>query len=621
MTTLPRLGAVALLLASVSTIAVIAHGGASAAEKAPLERFAQAGPGGPPRGSDERGPGPKEEGGPQPDQQGEQGKEGEEGSKGKRERGQRDGGEKGGSGAPDTGPEPKAERKDRDRDRDRDQNGGGQEGPPHEKRQPRRDEAPPVMKKEPPPALKEHAPPSFKQKELPPPKAVPIEPKEAPKAVEPPPAKQLEETPPAKKGPPEKGAGESKGEAPIPPPPLAAPKSENGSGATTAPGQQTISPEAAPKGTKGPDGNGKWKDRDKSAGPQGSPQGPGTPPAKLAPADIPSPPAAKQLPPELKAATPPPPPNESETQRVERHRKSFEELKQQRREVKEDGGKRTVIEEPDKRRIIREDGKATIRHDETERFKRLYRDTREERGSDGNNITIAIGPGGIRIMTEVDRDGRALRRWRRGADGRDAVLFDNRSYYRRFGSRHPSFLDAIVNLAPPVIRIPRERYIVEYDGASDDDIYEALTAPLVDDIDHPYSLEEIRQSPYLRDRMRRLDLDTITFDFGSWEVDPRDYGRLERVARVINRILSRNPDEMFLIEGHTDAVGSEEDNLTLSDRRAETVALILTEEFGVPAENLTTQGYGEQFLKVPSDGPERLNRRTSVRRITPLLAR
>ena len=78
---------------------------------------------------------------------------------------------------------------------------------------------------------------------------------------------------------------------------------------------------------------------------------------------------------------------------------------------------------------------------------------------------------------------------------------------------------------------------------------------------------------------------------------------------------------MFLIEGHTDAVGSDEDNLTLSDRRAETVALILSEEFGVPAENLTTQGYGEQFLKVPTDGPERLNRRTAARRITPLLAR
>ena len=78
-----------------------------------------------------------------------------------------------------------------------------------------------------------------------------------------------------------------------------------------------------------------------------------------------------------------------------------------------------------------------------------------------------------------------------------------------------------------------------YDRASEDDIYETLSAPPVDDIDHPYSLEEIRQSPYLRDRMRRLDLDTITFDFGSWEVDPRDYGRLERLARVHESHLSR----------------------------------------------------------------------------------
>ena len=93
------------------------------------------------------------------------------------------------------------------------------------------------------------------------------------------------------------------------------------------------------------------------------------------------------------------------------------------------------------------------------------------------------------------------------------------------------------------------------------------------------------------------------------------------MARVISRILERNPDEMFLIEGHTDAVGDDEDNLTLSDRRAESVAVMLSEEFGVPPENLTTQGYGEQFLKIATDGPERLNRRVTVRRITPLLSR
>ena len=67
-------------------------------------------------------------------------------------------------------------------------------------------------------------------------------------------------------------------------------------------------------------------------------------------------------------------------------------------------------------------------------------------------------------------------------------------------------------------------------------------------------------------------------------------------------------------------VGNEVDNLSLSDRRAEAVALILSEQFQVPPENLTTQGYGEQHLKVPTDGPERANRRVTARRITPLLS-
>jgi outer membrane protein OmpA-like peptidoglycan-associated protein len=83
--------------------------------------------------------------------------------------------------------------------------------------------------------------------------------------------------------------------------------------------------------------------------------------------------------------------------------------------------------------------------------------------------------------------------------------------------------------------------------------------------------------------------------------------------------VAQNPSEVFLIEGHTDAVGVDVDNLSLSDRRAESVAVILSEQFQVPGENLTTQGYGEQYLKVPTDAPERLNRRVTVRRITPLL--
>jgi outer membrane protein OmpA-like peptidoglycan-associated protein len=84
-------------------------------------------------------------------------------------------------------------------------------------------------------------------------------------------------------------------------------------------------------------------------------------------------------------------------------------------------------------------------------------------------------------------------------------------------------------------------------------------------------------------------------------------------------IIDDNPRAVFLVEGHTDAVGNAGYNLSLSDRRAETVALALTEYFGVPPQNLVTQGYGETDLKVPVLTDERANRRASVRNITRLL--
>ena len=176
-------------------------------------------------------------------------------------------------------------------------------------------------------------------------------------------------------------------------------------------------------------------------------------------------------------------------------------------------------------------------------------------------------------------------------------------------------------LAPPAYSLPRSKYIVEYDRASDDDLYEALSAPPVARLERGYSLEEIRYSRPLREYMRRIDLDTVNFEFGSFEVAHDQYPKLERLARIIHRMLRRNEAEVFLIEGHTDAVGADEDNLTLSDRRAEAVADILVSEFEVPIENLITQGYGEQFLKIETQGPERQNRRVAFRRITPLLGR
>ena len=294
-------------------------------------------------------------------------------------------------------------------------------------------------------------------------------------------------------------------------------------------------------------------------------------------------------------------------------------LRSERREERE--GDRIVIREPD-RVIVREGGRTIIRHNETDRFRYGARDIRiERRGSE--NFTIVERPGGVRIVTVTNEDGRLIRRIRRYPDGREVVIIENRwrpGIGVAAGVAGIAAATYFLDLPPPRVHIPRRSYIIETEGATPEEIYGVLMAPPIERLERPYSLEEIRYNAPLRARMPSVDIDTITFESGSWEVSPDQANRLAVIAGSINRGIETNPSEVFLIEGHTDAVGNEVDNLSLSDRRAEAVALILTEQFQVPPENLTTQGYGEQHLKVPTEGPERANRRVTARRITPLLA-
>jgi len=292
----------------------------------------------------------------------------------------------------------------------------------------------------------------------------------------------------------------------------------------------------------------------------------------------------------------------------DRRPRRLEDVRRDRRESREDG--RTVIREPG-RTIIRDGDRAFVRHDDTARFRGDGRNVSvQQRGRD--RVTTVMRPDGVRIVTVYDDRGRLLRRSRIDRGGDEVFFVDNR--------RGPSLgFRAFVDLRPPTVRIPRDRYIVSAGAVSAPVIHETLQAPPVDHIDRAYAFDEVLQSVGVRDRMRRVDIDTITFDTGSWEITADQAARLEVIAEGILRAIRTKPTELFLIEGHTDAVGSDIDNLSLSDRRAESVAMVLTERFGVPPENLATQGYGEEFLKVPDDGPVRENRRVAVRRITPLL--
>jgi OmpA-OmpF porin, OOP family len=288
----------------------------------------------------------------------------------------------------------------------------------------------------------------------------------------------------------------------------------------------------------------------------------------------------------------------------------MEDFRGARHETQEGG--RTVFTEPGRVIVVDPGGQSFIRHDEQDRFRFGARDIRTQQ--DGRDMrTIVVRPDGSEIITVVGPDGQLLRRIRRDQQGRELVIIDN-SY------RDPSAVGGFyVDLPPPVIRIPYDRYIVDSDGAPPELIYDTMEAPPVDRIDRRYSLDEIRYSPSVRQLMPSIDVNTINFETGSWEIPPDQAARLQGIADALNRAIQRNPREVFLIEGHTDAVGSPVDNLSLSDRRAESAAELLTQQFAVPAENLTSQGYGAQYLKEQTDGPSRINRRVTIRRITPLL--
>ncbi len=252
---------------------------------------------------------------------------------------------------------------------------------------------------------------------------------------------------------------------------------------------------------------------------------------------------------------------------------------------------------------------------------RMSRDAREVYYEDlprGRTRETIVRDNGVQVVTIRDRYGDVIRRSRIMPDGREYVLayVDEDNFDRVREWRDPG-----LDLPPMRLNIPRREYILESEYAQGpDDYYEFLERPPVERVQRLYSVDEVKRSARVRDIARRVDLDTLTFEFGSASIPESEIRRLEGVAEAMERLLDKNPAETFLIEGHTDAVGSDVANLALSDRRAEAVAEALTNVFAIPPENLATQGYGERYLKVKTQEPERENRRVAIRRITPLVA-
>ncbi|MGA3796496.1 MULTISPECIES: OmpA family protein [Pseudomonas] len=86
----------------------------------------------------------------------------------------------------------------------------------------------------------------------------------------------------------------------------------------------------------------------------------------------------------------------------------------------------------------------------------------------------------------------------------------------------------------------------------------------------------------------RVELD-VKFDFDKSVVKPNSYGDIKNLADF----MTQYPSTTTTVEGHTDSVGPDAYNQKLSERRANAVKQVLTNQYGVESSRVQSVGYGE----------------------------
>lgn len=81
----------------------------------------------------------------------------------------------------------------------------------------------------------------------------------------------------------------------------------------------------------------------------------------------------------------------------------------------------------------------------------------------------------------------------------------------------------------------------------------------------------------------------VNFDTNSAVVKPQYMSEIERVVQFMNQYQGT----VVEVQGHTDSTGAADYNQNLSQRRADAVAKVMVEQFGVASRRVTSMGYGE----------------------------
>ncbi|MGB3556758.1 MAG: OmpA family protein, partial [Jannaschia sp.] len=262
---------------------------------------------------------------------------------------------------------------------------------------------------------------------------------------------------------------------------------------------------------------------------------------------------------------------------------------------------RVVSNSGDRVVVQRDDGSLSVLKDDDALLRQAGSNVRTESFDDGSTRTIVTREDGSQVITVRDASLRVLRRVLVQTDGTEYTLID----------------DTVPVNAVEVSSLPEFNPAAVSTRTGDDALRQALARE--QGLDRRFSLSQVRNIAQVRALAPAFEVNNVTFASGSAAITPEQAGNLTDLARQVLDAIRANPREVFLVEGHTDAVGDAAYNLALSDRRAETLALALNEYFNVPVENMVVQGYGEQFLKVQTLTDEAANRRATVRQITGLL--
>ncbi len=123
------------------------------------------------------------------------------------------------------------------------------------------------------------------------------------------------------------------------------------------------------------------------------------------------------------------------------------------------------------------------------------------------------------------------------------------------------------------------------------------------------SLGEREEVAQLAATKPKIDLE-IRFDYNSADIAKSSVQAVQELGKALSDPTLKG--STFVVAGHTDAIGGEEYNQGVSERRADTIKRYLSEKFGINGSDLVTVGYGETKPKDANAPLDPANRRVQV---------